>query len=108
MGGDLDPSTGEPLYLTITNEESDYEYAFVDIPVGFYQILASTDSNEDGFICDETEFCGGYPMLYELSAVPVLPDTLIVGVDFTLDRAFEILSPNKEGIGIADLMAHGD
>lgn len=86
----LDPKTEEPLYLTQALNDS--SYGFVDLPVGTYLLVASTDLNNDGIICDETEFCGGFPVLSWLEPVPVIPNVFLTGVNFSIGRYFELQS----------------
>ena len=40
-----------------------YAYAFHDMPPGNYAIVAGSDMDDDGFICDGGEACGSYPTL---------------------------------------------
>ena len=40
-----------------------YPYAFSAVPSGEYVIVAGTDLDNDGFICDAGEACGAYPTL---------------------------------------------
>ncbi|MCP5205812.1 MAG: S8 family serine peptidase [Hahellaceae bacterium] len=67
----VDPVTGEPqfdddLVQQRTAEAKDngsYEFKFSSINDDVYYIIAGTDMDNDGFICDEGEFCGEYPVL---------------------------------------------
>jgi serine protease len=40
-----------------------YAYAFENVPPGNYLIVAGSDLDNDGFICDGGEACGSYPTL---------------------------------------------
>ncbi len=57
-----------------------YTYAFHDIPPGNYAVVAGSDMDDDGFICDGGEACGSYPTL-DLPT-PVALDHDVVNADF--------------------------
>lgn len=59
---ELEPSDGE------------YTFEFTEIPSGRYFLVAGTDSNNDGFICDEGEACGTFP-------TNELPNVIVVDQD---------------------------
>lgn len=42
-------------------EDGKYSFAFVPVPNGRYYIVATTDRDNDGLICDASEACGRYP-----------------------------------------------
>jgi serine protease len=54
-----------------------YSFDFTNVPVGRYQIIAGTDANNDGYICDSGEACGSYLSLDQ-------PSTIEVGRNMTL------------------------
>jgi serine protease len=66
--------------VAVTALNGAYSYAFHDIPPGNYAIVAGSDMDDDGFICDGGEACGSYPTL-DLPA-PVALDHDVVGADF--------------------------
>jgi serine protease len=41
----------------------EYAFSFTGVPAGKYYLVAGTDSNDDGLICDAGESCGAYPTL---------------------------------------------
>ncbi len=41
----------------------EYSYTFFNVPIGDYLIITGSDNDNDGFICDEGESCGAYPLL---------------------------------------------
>lgn len=66
----VDPKTGEPIYddeLTtqdaVIAANGSYNFAFETVTANNYYIIAGTDMDNDGFICDEGEFCAEYPVL---------------------------------------------
>ena len=65
----LDPDTGDSSFGTEADfNGTAYEYQITDIDRGGYLLIASTDANNDFFICDPGEACGSYPTL-DLSQV---------------------------------------
>ncbi len=46
-----------------------YSFSFGQVAPGAYLVIAGTDHDNDGFICDAGEACGGFPTLDELEAV---------------------------------------
>jgi serine protease len=48
-----------------------YAYRFTGVAPGRYYVFAGTDLNNDGFICDAGEACGGNPTLDRLAEVVV-------------------------------------
>ena len=57
-----------------------YPFAFAGVPQGDYLIIAGSDLDNDGFICDGGEACGSYPTL-DLPA-PLTVDHDIANADF--------------------------
>jgi serine protease len=56
-------------------------YRFDDVAPGRYVIIAGTDHDDDGFICDLAEACGAFPILDPL----VLPEVVLQGSRDDLD-----------------------
>jgi serine protease len=61
-----------------------YDYRFDDVIVGDYQIVAGSDIDNDLFICQLAEVCGGYPTLNELLTIKVGTDD-ISSLNFVVD-----------------------
>jgi serine protease len=58
--------------VTITpSVTGSYDYNFTAVPNGNYYVFAGTDLNNDGFICDAGEACGGHPSLDQLGELVV-------------------------------------
>ena len=64
------------------------EFKFTDIAAGTYQLLAGTDANNNGFICDAGESCGGYRTLSRLDPISVQSD--LNALDFTARFGVEL------------------
>lgn len=61
-------------------------YAFTGVAAGSYAIVAGSDQNNDGLICDVGESCGAYPTLDAFEALDVGADR--VGLDFLSGFSF--------------------
>lgn len=59
-----------------------YAYSFSGVAPGRYYVVAGTDLNSDGFICDAGEACGAYPSLDQLGEV-VVSGANVVNTNFT-------------------------
>jgi serine protease len=63
--------------ISQTSQESTtgaYAFTFTNVPAGSYYLYAGTDSNWDGYICDDGEVCGAYPTLGNLSLLEISAD----------------------------------
>lgn len=61
-----------------------YDYSFADVAAGSYRIVGGSDIDNDLFICQLAEACGGYPIINALSTVEA-NGTDITGLDFVVD-----------------------
>lgn len=60
----LDPATRQTVaQVDLESTNGVYNYTFTGIAPGRYQILAGTDADNDGFICDAGEACGAFQNL---------------------------------------------
>jgi serine protease len=57
-------------------------YRVDDVAAGSYLVVAGTDMNNDGSICDDGEACGAYPVEPEPAVVTVGSGD-VAGIDFT-------------------------
>jgi len=73
----VDSSTIEQTALNVSN--GSYNYTFSNIAAGEYQIVAGSDLDNDGFICDAGEACGGYPTINQLTTITVNADNSSLG-----------------------------
>ena len=77
----VDPLTLETTHtIAVNNRAGRYDYRFDRVPEGSYFIIAGTDLDNDGLICDPGEACGGYPTIERLQAVSVYSN--VDGLDF--------------------------
>lgn len=78
----IDADTGETLDQDVVDPANgEYGYEFTDVAPGDYQVIGGTDFDNDGFICDPGEACGGYGSFDDLRTVTVV-DTDLTGLDF--------------------------
>jgi serine protease len=74
-----------------TTAEDDYRYRFDGVSPGRYEIVATTDADGDGEICDVGEECGAYPERHAPSVVTVVGGATLhardFGVSFVTSRA---------------------
>ena len=61
-----------------------FGYSFSNVLSGGYRIVAGSDIDNDLFICQLAEACGGYPTIDSFSTVEV-GDSAISGLDFVID-----------------------
>ncbi|MBN1832245.1 MAG: S8 family serine peptidase [Deltaproteobacteria bacterium] len=89
----IDPVTKD-TYDTVqaSNIDGSYSYAFPDVAPGEYFILGGTDSDNDGYICDPGEACGGYPTV-ELLAPVAMGSSDCTGLNFTTGFTFDLIAP---------------
>lgn len=61
-----------------------FDYRFTDVAAGSYRIVGGSDIDNDLYICQLAEACGGYPTIDDLSTVEVI-DADVSGLDFIVD-----------------------
>jgi serine protease len=77
----LDPVTFATLYQTqLDSSNGVYQFSIPNVVAGSYIVLAGSDNNNDSFICDAAEACGGYPTLASYSPLAVSGN--VTGVNF--------------------------
>ena len=78
----LDPPTEDTLEQAEVRALGErVPFGFNDVAAGDYLLVAGTDMDNDGFICDDGEACGAYPVESRLEIVTVDGDRL--GLDFS-------------------------
>ena len=61
-----------------------YNYSFKNIAPGSYRVIGGSDVDNDVFICQLGEACGGYPTINALSDIEV-DNVNIIDLDFVID-----------------------
>jgi serine protease len=80
-----DVATQAIVATTTTTVAESYRYRFDDVAPGTYEILATTDRDGDGALCDLGESCGAYPSLHSRLDVTVTGGHAISARDFPLE-----------------------
>jgi serine protease len=73
------------------------DYAFPAVAPGAYSLLAGTDFNNDGFICDDGEACAAYPVFASAEVIDVAGDQ--TGLDMTTGYHVEIVQQATSSTG---------
>ncbi|MEH6606153.1 MAG: S8 family serine peptidase, partial [Pseudomonadales bacterium] len=86
----LDADTEEPVdQQNVDLVSGRYTYNFTDIPAGEYLVLTGSDVDNNLFICELGESCGGYPTLEQ--SVRVNVDQNITGLDFLVSIIADVV-----------------
>ena len=68
----IDPATRESKYqVEILARGATVPFSFAGVATGQYQLVVGSDANNDGFICDDGEACGQYPVYGEPRTITV-------------------------------------
>jgi len=67
-----------------------YDFTFFNVPPGEYLLITGSDNDNDGFICDEGESCGAYPLLSKPARLNV--NRQLDGVNFDVNFNTRFLS----------------
>jgi serine protease len=77
----IDAATDEVrAQVEVLADGSSVAYQFDGVAPSEYIVISGTDLNNDGFICDEAEACGAYPV--ENSPETIVVDGAVTGIDF--------------------------
>lgn len=96
----IDPET-EQAVAQDEVEVSGGSYAYsLAAPDGNYLLVSGTDSDNDGFVCDDGEACGGFPSLDSLATVMVNGGgqsglSFFVGFDLSIPDTQAIAPPRR-------------
>lgn len=79
----LDPETGETVQSTTAERTNagEYRYELTAVEPGHYRLVAGSDLNNDGFICDRSDSCGQYPLMHRPEIITV-GDRDLTDLDF--------------------------
>jgi len=69
-----------------TGQDAGYAYSFTDVAAGRYTIVAGTDDDGDGRLCEADDLCGAYPVLNEPAVIEVA-GSAIANLNFALTVA---------------------
>ncbi len=97
----LEPDSDEPVAQAETDASRDYAFATDPVPAGTYFVLAGTDRDDDGFICDIEDACGSYPLPVSVRAGSTVSDLvfplseLVSPQSLPLMRNLELGAPSR-------------
>ncbi len=80
----LDSTSRASIAQDRTTIHDQFAYGVINLLPGTYKVYAGTDRDNDGYICDIGELCGGYPSSIEANAIIVSPGDNITGIDFPI------------------------
>jgi len=83
----LDPATFRTIGQATTNITTDFRFQIPPLAAGNYIVVAGTDLDGDGFICeDEGDLCGFYPVSSQPSLISVQPSSITSAINFTIEK----------------------
>jgi serine protease len=78
----FDPAAGSAAYQdTAAASGGMYSYSIGSVTAGSYNVIAGSDLDNDGIICDPGEACGAYPTI-DLPAILNAATSNLTGIDF--------------------------
>jgi serine protease len=78
----IDPATGDASHQGTTSATGGkYSYSIGSVTAGSYYVVAGSDLDNDGFICDPGEACGAYPTI-DLPTILNASTPNLTGIDF--------------------------
>jgi serine protease len=84
----FDAKTSEPVQVTRTSYEQDFEYSIDKLGDGEYFIGASTDRDNDGIVFEAEEAFGFFQSIENRVTIPLKSGISLVGVDFQILDGF--------------------
>ncbi len=84
----IDPTTFSTVAQDVVFTSGSLGFALQSLEAGGYLVVAGTDEDGDGFICDPGEpLCGVFPSLELASIIDVTSGQTVTGLDFPLEQA---------------------
>ena len=107
-----DPDNLEPVEQVMTDADQNYEYLTPELPGGSYILIAGTDRDDDGSICDLGEACGAWRTIDSREAVNVDGDQTGVDIPVALDLItasgeLPLAALLPEGMQSSDIVTNG-
>jgi len=91
----VDPSTLEAYAQDETDASRNYQFSFDDVYADEYRLYAGSDLNDDGYIDDEGEAFGGYPVVSQTEILDIAAD--LDGLSFSVNYRINIQKPTLLG-----------
>ncbi|MFN4263391.1 MAG: S8 family serine peptidase [Thioalkalivibrionaceae bacterium] len=83
--------------IGIAGGKSEYPFQFTRVPPGSYRLIAGTDMDNDGMICDPGEACGAWPTLGLIERLSVDRDRENLRFTVGFDNLFSRVQPSVNG-----------
>lgn len=99
----VEPDTLKSVIQAETDASQDYAFAFHDVPQGQYRLYAGSDIDNDGYIDDEGEAFGGYPVLSKTEVLQLTGE--MTGLSFSVSYQINVQKPTV--LGRSDVTASG-
>jgi serine protease len=80
----VNQATREAVAQAETSQSAGYSYRLSEVEPGAYILVAGTDTEGNGSICESDDFCGAYPVLSEPSVLEVTQESDLTDLDFAL------------------------
>ena len=107
----LDASNNSVVDQTTAIDQGNgvFNYTFANVAAGSYRIVGSSDIDNDQFICQLAEACGGYPTINALESINVV-NANIIRLDFVIGILANIGSGRvaDEGLNPTGIARHPD
>ncbi len=97
----LDPFGLETVAGTSTSLDDEFQFRISPVLAGSYLVVGGTDNDQDGFICDDGEFCGLFPVANQPALVEVEANRTRTRVDFSVQP------PGFEPTGLGKIPPEG-
>lgn len=98
----VDPDTYQTVeWIEASLNQGAYTYKLNDVPGGSYLVVAGTDTNYDGYICDSGEACGVYGTLDSPKLVYVNADQ--DNIDFQSGYRVNLYGSSQEGASLSSI-----
>ena len=68
----IEAETGEVVTTTSVNPAASLVFSIPIVPIGTYIVIAGTDLDGDGTLCEDGDYCGAWPLLGEPAIVEVI------------------------------------
>lgn len=90
----VDTRTDEVVRSVVVNPRGSDRYNFADVPAGSYYIVAGSDLDADGALCEALDYCGAYPTRGLPTPIRIVGDITLDTLDFSVAiNSFEPANP---------------
>jgi serine protease len=88
----INAATSATLQTKVLADEGHYQLTFSQVPKGEYFLLGGTDMDNDGFICEGGELCGGYPSVEQLLPIKISEDVADLKFSANFSQSLQIVT----------------